>query len=136
VSAAQAVAGRAKDQPGDPGTLIFENDRVRVWELIMKPGEICNWHVHEHDHLLVVLMGCDVRALRADGQAGAVAIPDRTVLFIPGDPTPEIARNDSADKTLRELIIEFKDPKSAPTGVGQFGFFQSGTPTTTFPGDF
>jgi hypothetical protein len=126
------AAGASKERPGDPGTLLFENDRVKVWELIMRPGEICNWHVHETDHLLVVFDGAQIEAARENGARGERLIEDREVLFIPSSPIAEIARNASPDRTLRELIIEFKDPKHAATESGKFHFFRDGTPTTTW----
>lgn len=122
-------------KPGDPGTLLFENDRVKVWELIMKPGEICNWHIHETDHLLVVIDGCHVQAARENGAKGERLIEDNEVLFIPSSPIAEIARNGSPDRTLRELIIEFKDKKTTETEPGKFHFFREGTPTTSKPGE-
>lgn len=126
--------GSTSDSPGDPGTLLFENDRVRVWELIMKPGEICNWHVHDYDHLLIVYDGCLVQARRGDGSGGEREIADGTVLFMPASAMPEIARNVSLDRTLRELIVDFKDPKMRATDMAQFGFLRPGTATTSFAG--
>jgi hypothetical protein len=38
-------------RPGD--TLLFENDRVRVWSLTLAPGEFGLWHSHKHDHVLI-----------------------------------------------------------------------------------
>jgi hypothetical protein len=133
-AAAQQPAGATSDKPGDPGTLLFENDRVRVWELIMKPGEICNWHVHEYDHLLVVFEGCLVDALKSDGTQAHREIPDGKVLFMPASPLAEIARNASSDRTLRELIIDLKEPSAASSVVGLFDFFQPGAATTSRPG--
>lgn len=129
---AASAAGMSQDHPGDPGTLLFENDRVRVWELVLRPGEICRWHVHELDHLLLVQDGCQIESITADGATGGFEIPDKLTLFIPGGTTPEIARNASPDRTLRELIIEFKDPKRAKSEVGMFSYFQPGTPTTAW----
>lgn len=129
------VPGSTSDNPGDPGTLLFENDRVRVWELIMKPGEVCNWHVHEYDHLLIVHEGCLVAARRGNGTGGEREIPDGTVLFMPASTMPEIARNISPDRTLRELIVDLKDPKLRDTDVRIFDFFRPGTATTSFPGE-
>ena len=131
-----AVAGAQDPVPLYPRNyrVLVENDRVRVWELIMKPGDICHWHVHEHDHLLVVFEGCLVEARKADGTQGLREIPDGKVLFMPASPVAEIARNASPDRTLRELIIDLKDPKAAPTAVALFDFFQPGTATTTRPG--
>lgn len=116
---------------GDPGTLLFENDRIRIWELVMKPGETCNWHVHEYDHLLVVTEGASIEAWRADGNTGKLDIPDNQVLYIPRSEQPEIARNASTSRTLRELIIDLKDDHAEPTARALLRFFQPGTATTS-----
>jgi hypothetical protein len=43
---------------GDVGTrVLFENDRVRVWEMTLDPGERSALHRHELDYLLVFLRG-------------------------------------------------------------------------------
>jgi len=131
---AQAGAGASSGRPGDPGTLLFENERVRVWELVMKPGEICNWHVHDYDHLLVIFEGCRVHALKADGREVERDFPDGNVVFMPANPVAEIARNISTDRTLRELIVDLKDPSAASTDVALFDFFKAGTSTTSRPG--
>lgn len=125
-----AIEGTVPGQPGDPGTLLFENERVRVWELVMKPGEVCNWHVHAYDHLLVVFDGACVEARRADGTQAEREIADGTVLCIPASPIPEIARNISTDRTLRELIIDLKDPSAHASAFALFDFFQAATATT------
>lgn len=130
----RAMPGSTPECPGDPGTLLFENDRVRVWELIMRPGDVCNWHVHTHDHLLVVFEGARIAARKSDGSAGERDIDDGTVLYIPASPLAEIARNVSPDRTLRELIIDLKDPAAAPQAVGLMQFFRPGAATTARQG--
>ncbi|PHV66935.1 hypothetical protein [Williamsia muralis] len=37
--------------PGD--TLIFENDRVRVWSMTLEPGGLFDFHQHHHDHVVI-----------------------------------------------------------------------------------
>ena len=37
--------------PGD--TLIFENDRVRVWSMTLEPGGRFDFHQHHHDHVVI-----------------------------------------------------------------------------------
>ncbi|WP_158894146.1 hypothetical protein [Amycolatopsis anabasis] len=37
--------------PGD--TLVFENDRVRVWAMTLAPGGMFDFHQHHHDHLIL-----------------------------------------------------------------------------------
>ena len=43
---------------GGVGTrVVFENDRVRIWELRLEPGEDSAVHRHELDHVLVLVSG-------------------------------------------------------------------------------
>lgn len=37
--------------------LLFENDRVRVWELALLPGESLETHVHRLDYVILVESG-------------------------------------------------------------------------------
>ncbi|GAA1379639.1 hypothetical protein GCM10009613_02570 [Pseudonocardia kongjuensis] len=37
--------------PGD--TLLFENDRVRVWSMTLEAGGMFDFHQHHHDHLVL-----------------------------------------------------------------------------------
>ena len=48
---------------GDVATrLLFENDRVRVWEMDLAPGERSATHRHELDYVLVQLEGDRIAA--------------------------------------------------------------------------
>ncbi len=122
--------GLSHHEPGDPGTLLFENDRVRIWELILGPGQSCHWHVHPYDHLLVVFSGAKIEGETADGTAIHLDIDDHRTYFVPRSAQPEVARNVSPDRVLRELIIDLKDPAGAATDFAVFDFFQPGTLTT------
>ena len=100
---------------GDVGTkVLFENDRVRVWELNLEPGESSDVHEHQHDYLLVQIDG--------DKITGDFE-PDTHGTFPPGlvegDVAPgnvfytekggiETARN-TGTKPYREILIELKD---------------------------
>jgi beta-alanine degradation protein BauB len=33
--------------------ILFENDHVRVWEMVLQPGEQCDLHRHLYDHVLI-----------------------------------------------------------------------------------
>ncbi|MFK4187034.1 hypothetical protein ACI2L4_23925 [Streptomyces sparsogenes] len=37
--------------PGD--TLLFENDRVRVWSMTLEEGQEVGYHQHHHDHVVL-----------------------------------------------------------------------------------
>jgi hypothetical protein len=110
------------DKPGDPGNLLFENDRVRIWQLTLAPGETCAWHRHDMEHLLIVIDGCSVGTRLADGSTGGIDIADGTVLVQPRKDQAEIAWNSSAGRTLNELIVEFKDSPPVETENATFTF--------------
>ncbi|MBV8296705.1 MAG: cupin [Acidimicrobiia bacterium] len=99
---------------GDVGTrLLFENDRVRVWELRLAPGEDSAAHRHDLDHLLIQLSGDRVAVIPEPDTEGpykdyleAEVIPGMTVFVARGG--VETARN-VGSQPYREIIIELKD---------------------------
>ena len=52
----------------DIGTrLLYENDRVRVWDLALAPGESTGMHRHENDYLYVVIGGGTLQGVSSEG---------------------------------------------------------------------
>ena len=48
---------------GDIGTrMLFENDRIRVWEMRLAPGETSALHEHHHDYAMIQISGDRVAA--------------------------------------------------------------------------
>jgi beta-alanine degradation protein BauB len=47
--------------------LVFENDLVRVWEVVLGPGEQQAWHRHEHPYLVIAIGEADNRIDQLDG---------------------------------------------------------------------
>lgn len=41
--------------------LLFENDRVRVWDLTLEPGQFLEKHIHCNDYLFFVVAGGSLR---------------------------------------------------------------------------
>jgi hypothetical protein len=99
---------------GPIGTeVVFENDRVRVWEMRLAPGESSAVHHHELDYMLVLLEGDRIAAepepdtrgsfhdyLEADVVQGAFVYIARGGI--------ETAKN-IGTKPYREIIVELKD---------------------------
>ena len=53
---------------GDIATqLILENDKVRIWNLVVAPGESSDWHLHENDYVTVVVEGGNLDVEYDDG---------------------------------------------------------------------
>ncbi len=100
---------------GDVGTkLLFEDARVRVWEVRLAPGETGARHRHELDHLLVQVAGDRIAVVPEPDSAG----PFREYLeadVVPGAVVPvrrggfERARNVGTQPYL-EVVIELKEP--------------------------
>lgn len=92
--------------------VLLENDRVRVWELTLAPGQESPVHRHEHDHLLIQIAGDRIAVvpepdtqsrykdyLEAPVRAGEVAFVRRGGV--------ETARNIGTEP-YREIIVELK----------------------------
>ncbi len=104
----------AERELGEVGTrLVFEDDRVRVWQVRLAPGETGDVHRHELDHLLVQISGDRIAVVPEPDSAG----PFREYLeadVIPGAVVPvhrggvERARNVGEAHYL-EVVIELKD---------------------------
>jgi mannose-6-phosphate isomerase-like protein (cupin superfamily) len=98
---------------GDIGTRVtFENDRVRIWEFDLAPGERSAVHRHDHDYLLVFLAGDRIRvepepdsagpyrdSLEVDVQVGQAVFVERGGIETAVNPGKE---------HYREIIVELK----------------------------
>src|SRR5262245_52442406 len=94
----------------DVGTkLLFENDRVRVWDLQLAPGLQTQFHRHSTDFLYVVIGDGAIRTLCPDGAADAPRdMKDGDVRFreVP-DESVHAARN-VGDTPWRNIVVELK----------------------------
>ena len=89
--------------------LLFENERVKVWDLRLEPGQSTGPHRHEHDYLYVVIGGGTLQGADADGNRGDPnTMKDGHVVFrdIPdGDVHQAI---NAGDRPWRNIIVELK----------------------------
>jgi quercetin dioxygenase-like cupin family protein len=93
---------------GDVATrLLFENDRVKVWEMLLEPGEASARHRHDRDYLLCILEGESIDADEDDGTSIRLPVQTGDVFFI-GPGRTETAINRSGTR-YREILIELKD---------------------------
>ena len=47
--------------------VLYENDKVKVWNLIVDPGESSDWHMHGNDYVTVVVEGGGLDVEYEDG---------------------------------------------------------------------
>lgn len=106
----------AEEHKDDPlgrvgGRVLLEDDRVRIWELVLEPGEASDLHRHDHDYYLVIFQGDLVAGVTppdspVDSFVGIVPEAGNTVSIPKGG--LEWAWN-IGEKTYREVIVELKD---------------------------
>jgi hypothetical protein len=103
---------------GNVGTrLVWENDRVRIWEMVLEPGERSAVHEHALDYLLIPLagdrIGVEVESDTAGAyrESGNFPVPVGKAHFIARGGI-ETAVN-TGTQTYREILVELKD--ASPT---------------------
>jgi predicted metal-dependent enzyme (double-stranded beta helix superfamily) len=100
---------------GDVATKpLFENDRVKVWEMELAPGESSDVHEHRLDYLLVQLEGDKIAGIFEPDTAGSYPpgtleadVTPGTVVYIERGGI-ETAKN-TGERKYREILIELKD---------------------------
>lgn len=97
----------------DIGTkLLFENDRVRVWDLRLAPGQGTGLHRHTSDYLYVVIGDGKLQAQGPDRTPGpAMDLKDGEVRFreIRGEDVHEAVN--VGETPWRNIIVELKDAR-------------------------
>jgi quercetin dioxygenase-like cupin family protein len=84
----------------------FENERVRVLEALLKPGDKENVHFHP-EYVIYVITGGKVRFLYTDGTAAeAILIPGQTLFR---GPLTHWAEN-VGDTEIKLVLVELKEP--------------------------
>ena len=90
----------------DVGTkLLFENERVRVWEVLLEPGESLGSHTHQHDDLFYPTADSTMEVTRATGVERAELRAGEVYYFGKGD--THAARN-VGDRRFHEILVELK----------------------------
>ena len=93
--------------------VLFENERVRVWDFVLEPGAAFPMHTHRLDHVIVVVEGSRLDVRYADGTRRTVEPRpgDHFFCHVQGEDTHD-ARNVGTQR-YRNLIIELKEPRPA-----------------------
>jgi hypothetical protein len=97
--------------------VLFENERVRVWEMKLAPGERSDVHRHDLDYLLVFLAGDRIRVEpEPDTQS---PYTDELEFDVPVGHTVFVERGgvetavNAGSEHYREILIELKDEHTA-----------------------
>jgi hypothetical protein len=102
----------ADDPIGDVANrVLFEDDKVRIWEMKLEPGEASDLHHHEHDYYLAIFSGDLVAGVPPKDNPMDMFIgkvpPKGNTVGVPKGGT-EWAVN-VGKETYHELLIELKN---------------------------
>ena len=104
---AEGVAARGAPY-GPIGTrVVFENDRVRVWEVELAPGETLPMHFHDRDYVVVGLTDAPTMVEWEDGRRET---SEHTVGEVTWRAAPHAhALTNVGTKRYRNRLIELKE---------------------------
>lgn len=95
--------------------LMFENERVRIWDLALQPGESLETHIHRDDFFFVVIQGGDLQHVDPDNAENTRSLSyedDQIVFLEAGDGQIHNRLVNVGDAPYRNLVIELKKAKS------------------------
>jgi hypothetical protein len=94
--------------------LLFENGRIRVWDMSLAPAESSELHHHAHDYLFVYVTPSRLQVSVADAAPQARRYADGYVQFnvVGQDGSIHKIRNVAADGH-RQILVEFLGPSAS-----------------------
>ena len=99
---------RGSEPLGDIATVVlFENERVKIWSLVVQPGQASAWHLHTRDYITVLVEGRD-RTLELEDGATQVNSTDIGSWTFQDQHVVHRVVNHS-DARFRNILIELKD---------------------------
>lgn len=92
--------------------MLFENERVRVWEMVLGPGETCSPHRHRNDFLLLYP---DAAVMRSHSRSALEHVSPGLVAYyaVGGDGIGPHQMTNAGAGPARHYIIELLCPPAA-----------------------
>ena len=90
---------------------MWENDKFRVWDQVIAPGETVGPHVHDNDYFIVTIESAeiDTEVLSPPSKHSEYEVIHENVIWVRSNGEEHTATNvDKAGKPWRNLIIEVK----------------------------
>ena len=92
--------------------LVLDNERVRVWDLALAPGETLAKHIHRTDYFFIIESGGLIRFANPDDEADYrdVQFVDGQVTFVPVGPEGHVDNRltNIGTKAHHNYVIELK----------------------------
>ena len=109
--AARFRAAHAGDPMGPiADRVLLENERVRIWEMKLEPGQASALHRHELDYMLIIVEGDRIAGVPGPGHTRApreaTVTPGQVFYLTRGESEWAVNRG---TRTYREILVELKD---------------------------
>lgn len=91
--------------------VMFENERVRVWDLALAPGESLEKHIHRNDYFFVVVSGGLIRFADPDNPSDSqdIQFEDEQVTFrAVGEGKVDNRLTNIGSRPHRNFVVELK----------------------------
>ena len=86
---------------------VFEDDHVRVWRIVLEPGQEAPFHTHELDYSSIIIEGDVVERPNADGSTDRIEVhPGDVMRWHQG--TQRHGLRNVGSKRFSNVIIEIK----------------------------
>jgi predicted metal-dependent enzyme (double-stranded beta helix superfamily) len=92
---------------------LFENERVKVWDFVLEPGQAIPMHTHRRDHVIVVIEGSDLVVEYGDRRRQSYSPKAGDVHYghVDGGPADTHDARNVGRTRYRNLIVELKEPR-------------------------
>ena len=67
-----------------PPEQVFDNQKVKITRILLKPGEGTPLHTHALDHIAVIVQGSTMKDVSTDGKSKDVDEKQGEVIYVPG----------------------------------------------------
>ena len=99
---------RGNEPLGDIASeVLFENEHVKIWNLIVEPGKASPWHLHGRDYVTVVVEGGGLTVEFDDGTTEEGSSRVGTWRYHGGHKVHRVVNN--TDTRYKNVLIELKD---------------------------
>ena len=100
------IADRAEIGPiGD--RVLYEDLHLRVWEMVLEPGERSPLHHHDHDYVVVVVEGDHVTVEPAEGNADTPDSGPKSARVAPGQSV--FLRKGATEVAINSGVLRYRD---------------------------
>jgi quercetin dioxygenase-like cupin family protein len=113
-------------------TVLLDNERIRIWEVALKPGEFQPWHLHHNPYLVLCLetSPCHMDWLNGDPPRH---IEETVGGVIYRPPSPVHMLTNDGDQIYRNRLVELKDLGEEAVGDLSAAAPQDVTPVPGLP---